>query len=106
VTHTYAAAGTYTVKLDVTYPSPTGVLSNTKVGYINVAVASCTVPSLDKVKFSNAQAAWTAAKFTGSVTRAVGAPANDFQINAQSLTATSTAPCSSGVVVDRVNGKP
>jgi PKD repeat protein len=106
VTHTYTAVGTYTVTLDVTYPSPIGILSTTKVGYINVGIATCSVPSLNRVKFSDAQAAWAAALFTGSVTRAVGAPGNDFQINAQSLTAGSTAPCTSGVVVNKVNGKP
>jgi PKD repeat protein/Flp pilus assembly protein TadG len=101
--HTYASVGTYTVTLTVNYP--TGDITETKVGYISVQAATCTVPSLYHVKFSDAQAVWNAAGFTGLVTKAVGAPSNDFQINAQDKTAGSTASCSSGVVVDKVNGQ-
>jgi PKD repeat protein len=103
--HVYLSVGTYTVTLTVNYPV-VGDVSQTKVGYISVAVATCTVPSLYHVKLSDAQAAWNAAGFTGLVTKAVGAPNNDFQINAQDKVANSTAPCSSGVVVDKVNGQP
>ena len=43
-THTYNTPGTYTVALQVTYPAPTGAVTTTKIGYINVAVGMCLVP--------------------------------------------------------------
>jgi PKD repeat protein len=100
-THTYADPGTYDVTLTVTYPDPTGQVKVTKVGYITVGDGMCTVPSLTGVRFDNADEIWAAADFTGSVLRAPGAPNGNFIITAQSLTATSLAPCESNVTVDR-----
>jgi PKD repeat protein len=102
-THTYNTAGTYTVSLTVTYPSPTGPLTETKVGYIVVQVGSCLVPHLDGVKFNSAEAKFQGPpyNFTGVVIRGAGAPNGNFTITAQSLTAGSMAPCSSDVTVNR-----
>ncbi|MEO5964511.1 MAG: PKD domain-containing protein [Candidatus Limnocylindrales bacterium] len=97
--HTYTVTGTYSVKLTVTYPSPTGNVSTTKTGFISVAVNNCTVPKLVGLKYNNAQAAWNAAGFSGTVTRGPGAPVGNFTITAQSLVYTSSAPCTSGVSV-------
>jgi PKD repeat protein len=97
--HTYSSNGTYNVKLTVTYPSPIGDKSTTKNAYISVATSNCTVPKLVGLKFNNAQSAWTGAGFTGTVTRAAGAPSGNFTITAQSLVYTSLAPCSSNVSV-------
>jgi PKD repeat protein/Flp pilus assembly protein TadG len=104
-THTYTATGTYTVSLTVTYPSPTGPLSHTEVGYIRVNVGMCSVPQLGGVRFNDAQARWQGApyNFTGVVVRAPGAPSGNFIITAQSITygVLAKAPCDSDVVVDR-----
>jgi PKD repeat protein/Flp pilus assembly protein TadG len=103
--HTYNATGTYTVSLTVTYPSPTGPLSHTEVGYIRVNVGMCSVPQLGGVRFHDAQARWQGApyNFTGAVIRAPGAPSGNFVITAQSITygVLAKAPCDSDVVVDR-----
>ena len=53
-THVYNTTGTYTVSLTVTYPSPTGAITTTKIGYITVQVGNCLVPSLNGVKFNSA----------------------------------------------------
>jgi PKD repeat protein/Flp pilus assembly protein TadG len=100
--HTYNSAGTYTVALTITYPSPTGPLTNTKVGFITVNVANCTVPSLNGVRFNDAQAVWSGApyNFTGTVSKAAGAPSGNFIITAQSLTGGSSVPCTSDVTVN------
>jgi len=99
--HTYAASGIYDVKLVVTYPSPVGNVSVTKTGYISVAVGTCTVPKLIGLKYNNAQAAWTAANFTGIVSRAPLAPNGNFTITAQSQVYTDKIPCSSNVQVSQ-----
>jgi PKD repeat protein len=96
--HTYSTAGTYTVTHTVTYP--TGDVTVTKANYVTVAVALCTVPHLDGVKRNSAQADWNAAGFTGTVSDGPGAPNGNYTIKSQSLTATSSVPCSSSVVVN------
>jgi PKD repeat protein len=96
--HTYNTPGTYTVALTVTYS--TGDVTTTKTNYISVAVGLCTVPHLDGVKRNSAQATWTAAGFTGTVTDGPGAPSGNYTIKSQSLTATSQVPCSSSVQVN------
>jgi PKD repeat protein len=101
--HTYSASGTYDVKLTVTYPSPTGDKTTTKAAYITVAVGTCSVPKLNGIKFNNAQAAWNAAGFTGTVSRDVGASGGNFTITTQSIVYStsppSTAVCTSNVAV-------
>ena len=83
----------------MTYPSPIGAVTATKPAFITVKVGLCTVPSLDGVKFNNAQAAWNGAGFTGTVTRALGAPNGNFTIHAQSQTASLKIVCGSDVAV-------
>ena len=103
-THTYNRAGTYTVSLTVTYPSPIGPLTETKVDFITVN-AGCLVPALNggAVRFNAAQGIWQGApyNFTGIVIRGPGAPSGNFIITAQSLVAGARAPCGSDVTVNR-----
>jgi PKD repeat protein len=102
-THTYNTPGTYTVNLKVTYPSPTGDVLTSKVGYINVAVGSCLVPSLTGVHINNAEGIWQGPpyNFTGGVIRAPGAPNGNFIITAQDRTGGTLIPCNSTVTVNR-----
>jgi PKD repeat protein len=93
--HTYNAAGTYTVTLTVTFPS--GPVQATKS--ITVGAAQCLVPKLSGVKWNNAQAAWSAAGFGGLVSRAPGAPNGNFTITSQSVTFGTSQPCTSNVAV-------
>jgi PKD repeat protein len=96
--HTYTTPGSYTVSLTVTYP--TGPITTTKTNYISVNVGLCTVPQLFNTRRNNAQAAWTAAGFTGTVTDGPGAPGGNYLIKRQSLTSNTQVPCSSSVVVN------
>jgi hypothetical protein len=86
----------------VTYPAPTGVLTETKVGYIVVQTATCRVPSLNGVRFDSAQAVFSGApyNFTGAVIRDTNAPSNNFVINNQSLVANALLPCNSDIAVN------
>jgi PKD repeat protein len=99
VSHTYSTPGSYTVTLTVTYPV-TGTESVSKTNYISVNVGLCTVPSLNGVKRNNAQAVWTGAGFTGTVSDGPGAPNGNYTILSQSITAASQVPCSSSVTVN------
>jgi PKD repeat protein len=99
VNHTYNSPGSYTVALSVTYAGP-GTITTTKTNYITVAVGLCTVPHLDGVKRNSAQATWTGAGFSGTVSDGPGAPNGNYTIKSQSLTATSQVPCSSSVTVN------
>jgi len=101
VSHTYSTPGTYDVSLTVTYPAPIGPISVTKTGYITVSVANCVVPSLNGVKRNDAPGVWSGAGFGGAVSDGPGAPSGNYTINTQSITATSTVPCSSSIVVTR-----
>ncbi len=96
VSHGYSTAGSYDVTLTVTYP--TGPVSATKT--ITLGAGLCTVPSLNGVKRNNAQAVWTAAGFTGTVSNGPGAPNGNFTILSQSVTAASQVPCNSNVTVN------
>ena len=95
-THTYSTAATYDVTLTVTYP--TGPVSVTKS--ITLGSALCTVPSFNGVKRNNAQALYTGAGFTGTVSDGPGAPNGNFTILSQSITATSQVPCNSNILVN------
>jgi PKD repeat protein len=95
-THTYSTAGTYDVTLTVTYP--TGPVSVTK--QVTLGSALCTVPSLNGIKRNSAQAVYTAAGFTGTVSSGPGAPSGNFTILSQSLTANSQVPCNSNILVN------
>ena len=104
VTHTYTTAGTYTVTLTVTYPDPVGVAPTAiKTGFITVNPGYCTVPSLNNVRFNDADPVWQGApySFTGQVRRATGAPIGNFRITAQSIAAGNgaTALCTSDLYV-------
>ena len=94
--HGYSSAGSYDVTLTVTYP--TGPVSATKT--ITLGTSLCTVPSLNGVNRSNAQAVWTAAGFTGTVSDGPSAPSGNYTIKYQSITAASQVPCSSSVTVN------
>jgi PKD repeat protein len=93
--HTYNAAGTYSVTLTVTYAS--GPVSATKS--VTAGAAQCTVPKLSSLKRNNAQAAWSGAGFSGLVSDAPGAPNGNYTITSQSLTFNTTQPCTSNVAV-------
>ena len=93
--HTYNAAGTYTVTLTVTFPS--GPVQATKS--VSVAAAQCTVPKLSGVRRNSAQATWYAAGFGGLVSNAPGAPNGNYTITSQSLTFSTQQPCTSNVAV-------
>ncbi|HET9085138.1 MAG TPA: PKD domain-containing protein, partial [Candidatus Limnocylindrales bacterium] len=95
-THTYSTAGTYSVTLTVTYPS--GPISVTKS--VTLGSALCTVPSFNGIKRNNAQAMFTSAGFTGTVSSGPGAPNGNFTILSQSITATSQVPCNSNILVN------
>jgi PKD repeat protein len=96
--HTYTSPGSYTVSLTVTYPS--GPITTTKTNYISVNVGLCTVPQLFNTRRNNAQATWTGAGFTGTVTDGPGAPGGNYLIKSQSLASSGQVPCSSSVVVN------
>ena len=104
VTHSYSGgAGAYTVALTVTYPDPNPAGTVTKEAFITVTPSDCDVPSLKNEYFDSATDKWQGDpyKFTGKVRRAAGAPADNFKIKAQSITAGdgAKAPCNSDVYV-------
>jgi PKD repeat protein len=86
VNHTYPAIGVYDVTLRVTDDSG-ATDTRTKTAYIVVTEKSCTVPDFFNVRVSNAQALWSAAGFTTTVTALP--PANrgnaDYRIKTQSI---------------------
>lgn len=95
--HAYNTAGTYTVTLTVT--SASGSSSVTKLNYIVVAAATCTVPSFNGTSTSNAQATWNAAKFTTTVTYKQGNL--PWTIASQNVVASSSAPCNTVIQVSK-----
>ena len=102
VTHAFATAGTYSVRLWVTYPDPINELGPASKT-VTVNPGYCMVPSLTNVRLHDANAIWQGApyNFTGTVKRATGAPSGNFKITAQSIAAGNgaTALCSSDVYV-------
>jgi PKD repeat protein len=96
--HTYNTVGTYSVMLTVTYP--TGDVSITKT--VTVSSSLCVVPSLNGVKRHDAQAAWNASGFSGTVIDGPSAPSGNYTINAQSPVAGQNQPCSIGVTVNKL----
>jgi PKD repeat protein len=106
VNHTYATAGTYTVALTVTYPSPTGPITATKVGYISVGVPLCVVPSLNNQRINTEQSTsgkWYLAGFSvANLSVGPGSPNGNgnWKIAAQTLTANSSVPCTATIQVN------
>ena len=97
VAHTYAVAGTYTVRLDVTTGSGTGTV--TKANYITVTVGVCTVPAFANTSTTTAQSTWTGAGFTTNVNfQQGGLP---WTIKSQTLVGGSSAPCNSAITVSK-----
>ncbi|MBI3746627.1 MAG: PKD domain-containing protein [Chloroflexi bacterium] len=97
VNHTYAAAGTFTVKLTVTTANGPGSL--TRSNYITVNVGSCTVPDFIGSSSANAQATWNAAGFTTTVTyKQGGLP---WTIKSQTLVGGLSVPCNSTIQVSK-----
>jgi PKD repeat protein len=101
VTHKYDKVGVYEVSLTVTYAS--GDKTLVKPGYITVGPGGCVVPSFAGTEWDNAQTLWESKGFTGTVSRS-NAGNNNFTIDTQSLTADSTVPCNSNILVTRQNG--
>jgi hypothetical protein len=105
----FVATGTYNVDLEVSNAcgtvktaSPTVIT----VGPANPPPAGCLVPSLNGIKFNNAQPVWGTPKppgagFTTTVLRDTGAPNGNFTISAQDLTAGTgnPIPCNSVIHV-------
>ena len=85
--------------MTVTYP--TGDVTLTKTNYITVASGLCTAPSLNGVRRNSAQAVWTGAGFSGTVSDGPGAPSGNYFITTQSIVGGSIVPCTSAVVVNR-----
>jgi PKD repeat protein len=112
--HTYTTPGTYDVRLTVSNANGTSVL--TKTGYITVAPASsgspgpspsvspppstapCTVPGFIGTKKNNAQATWSGAGFTTTLTFNPNQNGN-WTIQGQSLVGGSSVPCNSGITL-------
>ena len=97
VTHVYANAGTYTVRLDVTTASGTGFV--VKANYITVAFGNCTVPDFIGTSSSNAQATWASKGFTTTVQFQQGG--TPWTISSQTLVGLSTVPCNSPITVSK-----
>jgi PKD repeat protein len=93
--HTYNSAGTYSVTLTVTFA--TGPVTATKT--VIVSTPQCTAPKLSGLRRNSAQAAWSAAGFSGLVSDAAGAPNGNYVITNQSLTFNAPQPCTSNVTV-------
>lgn len=103
VNHTYNTAGSYTVTLTVTYP--TGSAVQTKTNYITVAPQQCVVPKLNdgSTHINQASGKWTANGFTaGNLSVGPGSPLGNgnWTIQSQTLTATSTVPCTASMQVN------
>ncbi len=105
VSHAYNTAGTYTVTLTVTTAS--GNATVTKLDYIVVAVAQCTVPDFVGLgtKFNKAQDLWGTggggAGFTTTVQKAAGSPSgNGWPITSQSIVGGTQVACSSSISVN------
>jgi PKD repeat protein len=98
VAHAYNTAGTYSVSLTVTGPG--GTNSITKVNYIIVSAATCTVPSFINTASSSAQATWNAANFTTTV---LFQHSNNlpYTVKSQNVVANSSAPCNTVITLDK-----
>jgi hypothetical protein len=104
----FNTVGTYTVTLTVTNTcgSATSAPTTITAGPANPPPAGCQVPSLNGIRFNNAQGVWGLPKppgagFTTTVLRDVGAPNGNFIISAQDLTAGTgnPIPCDSTIHV-------
>jgi PKD repeat protein len=98
--HTYTGIGSYSVTLRVTDDAG-NTNSQTKNAYVATAERICTVPDLQQVRKNDAQAKWSAAGFTTTVTALPG-PGN-YKITRQSLLGGTVDPqpdgCDSTITV-------
>jgi PKD repeat protein len=100
VSHSYASAGTYTVKLMVTGAG--GSSSVTKNSYIVVSAAVCTVPNFvgNNTKINSAPGIWSTAGFTTTITQQAGHSNGNYTITFQSIVAGNSVACSSPITVN------
>lgn len=96
-THAYAAAGTYSVKLTVTYG--TGPASKLVPNMITVTVNTCVVPNFANTLSSAAQATWAAAGFTTTVNFQQGNL--PWTIKSQNQVVGQVIPCTSPITVSK-----
>ncbi len=104
MSHAYNTAGTYTVTLTVTTAS--GSASVTKLDYIVVAVAQCTVPNFVGLgtRINSAPGLWGTgsggAGFTTTIQQAAGHSNGNYRITSQSIVGNSQVACNSTITVN------
>lgn len=99
--HTYSAAGVYSVTLFVTGPSGSG--SVTKTNYITVDVGTCTVPSFIGTSTTNAPTTWGTGPGGAGFTTTVNFQQGNlpWTIQSQSLTGGIPVPCNSNITLSK-----
>lgn len=98
-THTYGAAGTYTVTLAVTDAGGASDSTTQQIIAVDPPPATCTVPDFINDSSTTAQTEWAAAGFTTQVNfQQGGLP---WTIRKQSLVALSTAPCNTTITLSK-----
>lgn len=95
--HAYPVAGTYTVKLTVTYLA--GPVSKTIPNMITVTVGTCTVPNFAGMSSNSAQAWWASKFFTTTVNFQQGNL--PWTIQSQNQVVGQVIPCNSPITVSK-----